>query len=101
MCDLKRVDGPAFFAQQGCEGEACSGKMPDEPTIFTGLINDWPALKVDWNPEELRRRYGGTKRMHELVRVHIRTRVHRCSHTLIPHLHGTGTHSYTQARELK
>ena len=49
VCDIQRVHGPSWFAAQGCSGESCAGKMPQEPTIFTGLIDDWPALNMTWD----------------------------------------------------
>lgn len=58
LCDLKRVHGPSFFAEMGCSGESCAGKMPKEPMIFTGLLDAWPAMNMTWDFQTMTERFG-------------------------------------------
>ncbi|CAK0895712.1 unnamed protein product [Prorocentrum cordatum] len=58
LCDLKRVHGPSWFAEAGCSGESCAGKMPSTPMILTGLLDGWLAMNMTWDFQSMAERFG-------------------------------------------
>jgi len=58
ICDFERFNGPEWFKKQGCSGETCSGKMPTKPTVFTGMMDDWGGMQMNWTYEMMADMYG-------------------------------------------